>query len=390
MKVTFIATVYNEESTITDLLQSLLSQSKLPDEIVIVDGGSIDASESIISSYKSKFVNKQTKFKFIVKKGNRSVGRNEAIRNSSNETIVCSDAGCILDKDWIKNIVKAFTNQKVYVVAGYYKPITNNVFEKSLSAYTCAMEDKLDKNIFLPSSRSIAFKKMVWKKIGGYREDLDTCEDLVFAKQLKKRGFCFSLAKEAVVYWPQRKNLIEAYLQFYNYAKGDGMARYFRPQTPLLFVRYILGGILFITFLIFRSHFILNIVQISLLAYIFWAISKNYKYVKSLQAIFYLPLIQFTSDIAVMMGTVSGLLTQKAKILIEGIIYTLTIYLILLFNFRPLRSLFNPQRTTKGEIIGYAQYFGYSLYFETIIFYIFIFSPLLVFFILSKIRKYKK
>ncbi|MBI3069677.1 MAG: glycosyltransferase, partial [Candidatus Levybacteria bacterium] len=42
MKTTFITTVKNEEKTIVPLLYSLFRQSVLPDEIIIVDGGSLD------------------------------------------------------------------------------------------------------------------------------------------------------------------------------------------------------------------------------------------------------------------------------------------------------------------------------------------------------------
>lgn len=80
----------------------------------------------------------------------------------------------------------------------------------------------------------------------------------------------------------------------------------------------------------------------------------------------------------------------KIKILLEGLIYVGVIYLAILLNFRKLRSLFPSSKTNGDGIIGYAQYFGYSMYFETILFFVFVFSPVVIFFILSKIRKYKK
>ena len=49
---TLITTVLNEEETIGDFLKSLSSQTKLPDEIIIVDGGSTDKTLSIISNFK--------------------------------------------------------------------------------------------------------------------------------------------------------------------------------------------------------------------------------------------------------------------------------------------------------------------------------------------------
>ncbi|MGE5041821.1 MAG: glycosyltransferase, partial [Candidatus Levyibacteriota bacterium] len=217
MKITFITTVKNEEETIQGFLESLKNQSRKPDEIIVVDGGSTDDT---VQNLKVKSQKLNLKVKILKKSGNRSVGRNEAVKNSSHEIIVCADAGCILDRNWLEKITKPFEDKDIDVVAGFYKPLTNSVFEKCLSTYTCVMPDKLDKKNFLPSSRSIAFTKTAWRKAGGYPEELDTCEDLVFDKRLKKSGALFTTRADAIVYWPQRKNLIEAAKQFYSYAVG--------------------------------------------------------------------------------------------------------------------------------------------------------------------------
>ena len=178
-------------------------------------------------------------------------------------------------------------------------------------------------------------------------------------------------------------------MAYYNYAKGDSESRIFRFRVSLIFARYIICVVLIILFLIYKSYLILNTIYLILLIYIIWSIIKNYKYVKDTRAVVLLPLIQITSDFAVILGTINGLLTKKFKILIEGLFYISIIYSIILLNFRQLRYSFSPPKTTENEIIGYAQYFGYPLYFETIIFFVFILSPIVVFFGLSKIRKYK-
>ena len=303
MKTSFISTILNEEKTIGDFLKSLSSQTKLPDEIIIVDGGSTDKTLSIISNFKFPISN----FKILEKKGNRSIGRNEAIRKSKGDIIVSSDAGCILDKNWIKEIIKPYSDENLDVVSGYYLPNTRNAFEKALASYTCVMPDKLDPENFLPSSRSVAFKKSAWKKAGGYPEWLGTCEDLYFARELRRKGFKFAFAGNAIVHWPQRKNLLEAFFQFLSYALGDGTARYFRKTTPYLFARYILGLTLVILFLQTRNSIFIWVLFLGLVLYLVWSIAKNYKYVGNMTAFFYLPLLQLLSDVAVILGMSIGL-----------------------------------------------------------------------------------
>lgn len=382
MKVSFITTVYNEEASVGALLDSLIKQSKKPDEVIIVDGGSVDSTVDIIKKFSRKF-------KIVIKKGNRAVGRNEAIKKATSEIIVCSDSGCVIDKDWIKNLTKPFERKEVDVVAGYYKGNAQNIFQKCLIPYVLVMPDKVNENTFLPATRSMAFKKYIWRKAGGFDEKLSNNEDYAFAKKLKQIEAKIIFEKKAIVFWRPRNNIKDAFVMFYRFAKGDSESRIFRPKVVLIFARYAIFLALILSFSILKLYVILNTLYLILFSYIFWSIVKNYKYVKDTRAILMLPLIQITSDKAVILGTLSGLLSQKLKILIEGIFYISIIYLIILLNFRQLRSLFSTPKITQGEIVGYAQYFGYSLYFETIIFFIFILSPIIVFFVLSKIRKYK-
>lgn len=298
MKTSFIATVLNEEKTIGLLLKSLNSQTQQVDEIIIVDGGSTDATVSVISN--SAKQNKKLKIKLIVKKGNRAVGRNEAIKKATGDIILCSDAGCILDKDWVKNIVKPFIDKKADVVAGYYKGKASTIFEKSLIPYVLVMEDKINAKNFLPATRSMAFRKSVWEKIGGFPEKYSYNEDYVFAKKLKKEGFKIVFNKNAIVYWIPRKNIIEAFKMFFNFAYGDAQARIMRPKVVLIFIRYIIAiGLLLAN----QYQFLFFLVVL----YLLWSIIKNLRYVKHWQGIFTLPLLQLTSDIAVIAGTIKGL-----------------------------------------------------------------------------------
>lgn len=311
MKVSFITTVYNEESTIIPLLKSLFSQSKFSDEIIIVDGGSTDRTVSEISSFQFPKSGNNTKIKLIFKKGNRSVGRNEAISRSSNEIIVCSDAGCILDKNWIKNIIKPFKNPKIDVVAGYYKGDGKTIFQKCLIPYVLVMPDRANPMSFLPASRSMAFKKSIWKELGGFPEGLSNNEDYVFAKKLRKINANIVFERKAIVNWIPRNNLKDAFIMFYSFAKGDAESQIFRPKVYLIFLRYVVALSFIVFFLVSKSHMILNALYSMFVIYVPWSILKNYKYVKDPGAIFYLPLIQVVSDIAVILGTIRGFLFIK-------------------------------------------------------------------------------
>ena len=309
MKMTLISTVLNEGATIDTFLDSILSQTVLPDEIIIVDGGSIDGTSDILSSYESQFKDIGVSFKIFTLKGNRAVGRNYAVRKASYEHILCSDVGCELDKWWVSFMKKAF-KRDVDVVGGYYYSFkdSDSIFQKCVGVYMSVMPDKLNQASFLPSSRSIGFTKAAWKSVGGYPEDLDTSEDLQFVRALKTGGAHFTTQKKALVYWPQSRSLLVAFLKFFKYARGDAEALYFRPNVYLLFVRYILFMILLM--LNFFGFGMLGFMVIGA-SYFLWSIQKNIRYLQRHPlSIVLLPLIQVTADSAVMLGTASGVLTR--------------------------------------------------------------------------------
>lgn len=225
-RVSLICTLKNEFSSIGDFLNSVLSQSRLPDELILVDGGSTDGTIDVIRSYTIK--NIVFPIKLIVCEGiNIAQGRNVAIENASYGIIASTDLGCILDKDWLKNLVRPFEeNSEVDVVSGWYEPDARTTIEK-ISAdviYPKLNAVMKDQQKFLPSSRSVAYKKACWESVGGYPVWLYTAEDTLYDMNLKKAGYKFVFAPTAVVYWRVRPNLKSIFKQHFLYAKGDAQA----------------------------------------------------------------------------------------------------------------------------------------------------------------------
>jgi hypothetical protein len=104
------------------------------------------------------------------------------------------------------------------------------------------------KEDFLPSSRNIAFKKSVWAEIGGYPESLDYAEDTIFDINLKSKGYKFTVAEDAIVYWDMRTNHKSLFKQFYNYRKWDAIAGITEFKSTFMYIT------LFLLFLIFTSY----------------------------------------------------------------------------------------------------------------------------------------
>src|SRR3990167_5258354 len=121
MNISICITTFNEEGSIGALLDSLLTQTKKADEIVIVDGGSADRTIEIINhypaciSYAESMAGRQKKpvIKFLISKGTtRSEGRNVSIEIAKGDIIATSDAGCIAHKDWLNELTSPFEHER--------------------------------------------------------------------------------------------------------------------------------------------------------------------------------------------------------------------------------------------------------------------------------------
>lgn len=222
LKVSLVCTIRDENSSVREFLDSLISQSRQPDEIIIVDGGSTDGTVNIIRSY----IEKGAPIKLIVKNGaNIAQGRNIAIETAKFDIIASTDAGCRIDRDWLQNLVRPFKEYpSLDVVSGAYISFGETIFEKCVAELTGGNIDSWTSENFLPSSRSVAFKKDAWKRVNGYPESLDYAEDTVFDLNLKKNGCRFKIAKDAMIYWQMRKNLRSLFRQYYNYSKWNAIA----------------------------------------------------------------------------------------------------------------------------------------------------------------------
>ncbi|PJA40105.1 hypothetical protein CO179_03345, partial [candidate division WWE3 bacterium CG_4_9_14_3_um_filter_39_7] len=141
IKVTVVTTFKNEAQTIAPFIEGLLSQSRSPDEIVLCDGGSTDGTIEIIQ----QFIDNAAPIKLVIKPGNRSVGRNEATKQASNEHIAVTDVGTVADKDWLKNIIAPFENDSsVQAVSGFFTTKSETFFEEVSSQLMLVDHGKID------------------------------------------------------------------------------------------------------------------------------------------------------------------------------------------------------------------------------------------------------
>lgn len=218
MRVSVIATVRNECDSIAPFLDSLLTQSHAPDEILIVDGASTDGTLVILQDYAARHG-----IRIISQSCNIAQGRNLGIAAATGTHIAVTDAGCRVDADWLQELISCFLDYPdAGVIAGNFRFETRTKFEEAVVLATFPPNrDETDGARYYPSSRSVAFTKEIWQKAGGYPEWLYAAEDTLFNIRLRQIGSQFKFCKTAIVYWRPRENWRALARQRINFSRGN-------------------------------------------------------------------------------------------------------------------------------------------------------------------------
>jgi glycosyltransferase involved in cell wall biosynthesis len=187
--VSVIATVLNEADDIDELVSSLVQQTLEPAEIIIVDGGSSDGTWERLQVDAQAHPNlkaiRDPSCNLKESPGPIARGRNVAIAAASSEVIACADAGCVYDPDWLAKLTEPIRNgQAEYALGGSCLDTDGQTTWDIASAPFFGI--KLDPNQRTKSctARSMAFRKDLWQRVGGFPETSLT-EDTLFDQRVR-------------------------------------------------------------------------------------------------------------------------------------------------------------------------------------------------------------
>ena len=249
MKVSVVIPVRDEENSIRELLDSLLQQTRPPDEIVITDGGSADATPQIIEDYIRKGAPVRLIRADLALPGR---GRNLGAAQASFEWLAFTDAGIRLAEDWLEALVaRAEQDNSIDVVYGWWQPVTDTFF-KQCAAITYVPPPALHDGV-LARPRSIAsalLRRQAWQGVNGFPEDLRSAEDLVFMDRLEGAGYHFVFEPRAKVRWELRPTLFSTFKRFLVYSRNNIRAGLFRQWQASILTRYAVLAILLLAALI--------------------------------------------------------------------------------------------------------------------------------------------
>jgi len=248
--ISLICTVHNEEEGLKGLLDSIRHQSKKVDEIIFIEDSSSDKTFQILEDYNKKY----NCLKIIqVKTKNIAKNRKIAVKKSKGAIIVCVDAGCKLDKKYVERITFPFNSSNIDFVGGTSRILSKTLFGKCFASF---IEKKDISKDYLPKGHAMAFRKNLWKRVGGFPEHLARgAEDTYFGRKAIQIGCSPFIVGDAVIYWKSRENLREIFKQFKNYGYWDKRAFSFQnlPKNSKLNILFSIVFPLAILYSLFKG-----------------------------------------------------------------------------------------------------------------------------------------
>ena len=185
--ISVIIPTFNEEENIAQCLVSLTHQSVPRDEyeIIVVDGGSKDATCEIAEKYADS----------VFTQTSPKVGgaRNDGVMAAKGDIIATTDADCILPPHWLRQISNDFSSPDVVQVYGPVYPIEEGIRNR-ISLFLANMFSRIgyySTTFYYTLGCNTAFRKDAFVRAGMYR-CIDAGDDLEIAMRLKDFGrICF-------------------------------------------------------------------------------------------------------------------------------------------------------------------------------------------------------
>ena len=228
-RISLVIPTLNAEDCIEGLLLKLLSQTRVPDEILVVDSSSTDSTAEIVRRLLE--ANPCISLKVIERKNFDHGGtRDDAFRKwtTGDFVLFMTQDAVPADDEYIERLLKPFDDPRIAVVSGRQLPKSDaRPFERLVRQYnypaTSFTRGKKDIQTygiktFYTTDVCSAYRRTAFLECGGFPRPCNMSEDMYMAAKLVAAGYLVAYAADACVY--HSHNLLPSQQYSRNYAIG--------------------------------------------------------------------------------------------------------------------------------------------------------------------------
>jgi glycosyltransferase involved in cell wall biosynthesis len=178
LTLTVVIPALNEAERLPDLLGTLKRQTQRPDQVVIADAGSTDATRAIAEQHGAQ----------VVDGGKPAAGRNAGARVATSDLLLFLDADDELDDDFIEAAVAEFDERGLAAATTFVDPIERD----ARNVFACEVV-----NMYLDVMQYVAphapgfcilARREVHEAIGGFDETVVLAEDHDYVQRAAQHG----------------------------------------------------------------------------------------------------------------------------------------------------------------------------------------------------------
>ncbi|HSD22860.1 MAG TPA: glycosyltransferase [Solirubrobacterales bacterium] len=218
--VSVIVPVRDGESTIEACLDSILATDYPPDrrEILVVDNGSSDGTAARITARPVTHLREE--------KRGVSHARNRGIAESSGEICAFVDADCVVEPQWLAELVRPFEDPDVGSVAGdlQHLPPTTAAERQAVRLLGNWQRFAFTSNPAYPITANAAYRRSVLEQIGPFDPHMSRAQDVELGLRFQERsGLRLAYAERATARHRHRSTQRGFFRQQLGWAYGAGL-----------------------------------------------------------------------------------------------------------------------------------------------------------------------
>lgn len=225
--VSVVVCSYNGAATLEECLRSLQSLNYPDYEVILVDDGSTDATESTAGRFPSvRYIHQANR--------GLSVARNVGAHAARGQIVAYTDSDCVADEDWLLHLVRSMRDQRVDAVGGPNVPPPRDGWVAKCVAASpggpshVMLDDRCAEHV---PGCNMAFDRATLLALGGFDPQFRVAgDDVDVCWRLLDRGLRIGYAPAALV-WHHRRSSIGGYLrQQRGYGRSEALLRFKHPE----------------------------------------------------------------------------------------------------------------------------------------------------------------